>query len=249
MERQKSGVTLGLVITAVFAVPLSDALVLIVDFLVFGAPRTYLITLVVVTGVYLPLHLYHLASALRGRRARFASWTLTVMAVVVLGQLVVRPVSWTVALAALGASTLVVVRRPWGWACLAAVAAVTPPLMLANGLDLYDAVNAPLWVVARSVAVFVLVATANTLRQLNQARGALTVAAVDRERLRISDDLRRSVEAALVELVAQGRRVETLLDGGHRDQVRVELAQLLDRSRATSAQAREVVRARPPAAG
>jgi hypothetical protein len=136
------------------------------------------------TACYLPLHVRHVWYATRGSRPVGAGWTLTAMAVVILGALPVIGTSWLTSLHALAVSVLIVVRPPWSLIAVAGLVAATTPLAIAFG-DPQWAAFSTVSVVWRGAAVFVLVWLVGATRRLEQARLLLAEQALARERRRI----------------------------------------------------------------
>jgi two-component system, NarL family, sensor histidine kinase DesK len=153
------------------------------------------------TVAYLPLHLRHLTHAMAGRVPPGDRWSLAAMAAVVLGVLPVLGVPWLGALYPLAASALCVLRGPWSYltvSALAATAAITGGpewgVYFALATLLYAAVLAvPAWLIG-------------TARAVQTARARLAEEAVLRERLRIDGELRDAVGRSLEEIVALGER-------------------------------------------
>jgi signal transduction histidine kinase len=194
----------------------------------------------VATACYLPLHVRHVWYAARGSRPAGAGWTLTAMAVVVLGALPVVGTSWLASLHALAVSVLIVVRPPWSLLAVASLVAATAPLAVAFG-DPRWAAFYTVSVVWRGAAVFVLVWLVGATRRLEQAQLLLAEQALARERLRIDGELRRTLGAALEAIAARGRRASLLAaeDGATLEE---ELRALVQGSREALAQARRTIR-------
>ncbi|OKI41211.1 histidine kinase [Micromonospora sp. CB01531] len=151
---------------------------------------------VAATSAYLPLHLWHVQHALRGRRPAGAAWSLALMAVVIVATLPVIGVQWLAALYPLSASVLLLLRPRWsiplfaGLVALPGVAAVMLGgqqwvIYFSAGVLLYGLVLAvPVWLIA-------------TIRELRAARTAVADQAVVRERTRVEDELRHTLGSAL----------------------------------------------------
>jgi signal transduction histidine kinase len=195
---------------------------------------------VVATACYLPLHVRHVWYAARGSRPAGAGWTLTAMAVVVLGALPVIGTSWLASLHPLAVSVLIVVRPPWSLLAVASLVAATIPLAVAFGDPRWAAFYA-VSVTWRGAAVFVLVWLVGATRRLEQARLLLAEEALARERLRIDGELRRTLGAALEAIAASGRRASVLV-AEDAATLEDELRALVERSREALAQARRTIR-------
>ena len=194
----------------------------------------------VATACYLPLHVRHVSYAARGSRPAGAGWTLTAMAVVILGALPVIGTSWLTSLHALAVSVLIVMRPPRSLLLVAGLVAATAPLAIALGDPRWAAFSA-VSVIWRGAAVFVLVWLVGATRRLEQARLLLAQQALARERLRIDGELRRTLGAALEAIAARGRRASLLVaeDAATLDD---ELRVLVAGSRLALAQARRTIR-------
>lgn len=192
------------------------------------------------TACYLPMHVRHVWYAARGSRPAGAGWTLTAMAVVILGALPVIGTSWLTSLHSLAVSVLIIVRPPWSLLAVAGLAAAPTPLAIAFG-DPRWAAFYTVSVIWRGAAVFVLVWLVGATRRLEQTRLLLAEQALARERLRIDGELRRTLGAALEAIVARGRRASALA-AGDAAMVEDELRALVERSRRALAQARRMIR-------
>jgi two-component system sensor histidine kinase DesK len=193
----------------------------------------------VATACYLPLYVRLVWHAARGSRPPHAGWTVTVIAVVIVGAVPVVGTVWLPSLHALAVSVLIVVRPPWSLAVVAVLAAATAPLAIALG-DPEWAPYLAATVVWRGGAVFVLVWLVGATRRLQAAREALAEEAVARERLRMDRELRSTLGAALEAIAAKGQQAAalavqdpTLAEG--------ELEGLVEGSRRTLADARRLV--------
>jgi two-component system sensor histidine kinase DesK len=196
----------------------------------------------VATACYLPLYVRHVRYATRGARPAGAGWTLLAMAVVIIGALPVIGTSWLTSLHALAVSALIILRPPWSLLVVAGLLAAPAPLAVAFGAPQWAAFSA-ISVVWRGASVFVLVWLTGAARRLQEARLMLAEQAITRERLRIDEDLRRTVGAALEAIVATGQRV-SMLAARHPAMVEVaegELRILAERSRRALTQARQTV--------
>jgi two-component system sensor histidine kinase DesK len=195
----------------------------------------------VATALYLPLHLRHVTYAARGERPPEGAWTLAVMTVVVVGALPILGTVWLPTFHVIAVSALIVLPRPWSLLAVAAVVVAQAPLALAFDDPLPDAASYyTITVIWRASSVFVPVWLIGAARQLDAARRTLAEEAVVRERLRIDGELRRTLGTALDAIAARGRRASALVDSDP-DALAGELQALVDGSRRTLAEARQLV--------
>jgi two-component system, NarL family, sensor histidine kinase DesK len=240
-ERQQAGGFIRLATAGAVGCSIVLPLLELARILGGSAPSTGHATLALVaTACYLPLHVRHVWYAARGSRPAGAGWTLTAMAVVILGALPVIGTSWLTALHALAVSVLIVVRPPWSLLAVASLVAATAPLAVAFG-DPQWAAFSTVSVVWRGAAVFVLVWLVGATRRLEQARLLLAEQALAHERLRIDGELRRTLGAALEAIAASGRRA-SLLPAEDAATLEDELRVLVQGSREALAQARRTIR-------
>src|SRR5215831_688753 len=195
---------------------------------------------VVATACYLPLYVRHVWYAVRGSRSAGAGWTLLAMAMVILGALPFIGTSWLISLHSLAVSVLIIVRLPWSLLAVVGLVAATAPLAIVFGDPQWAAfyIVSVIW---RGAAVFVLVWLVGAARRLEHARLLLAEEALARERLRIDDELRRTLGAALEEIAARGRRASALA-AGDAATLEDELRALVEGSRRALAQARRTIR-------
>lgn len=194
----------------------------------------------VATACYLPLYVRHVRHATRGTRPAGAGWTLLAMAMVIIGALPVIGTSWLTSLHALAVSALIILRPPWSLLVVAGLLAAPAPLAIAFGDPQWAAFSA-ISVVWRGAAVFVLVWLTGATRRLQEARRVLAEQAIARERLRIDEELRRTVGAALQAIVAKGERA-SVMAARNPAMVEEELRVLVERSRRALTQARRTIR-------
>jgi two-component system sensor histidine kinase DesK len=192
------------------------------------------------TAVALPLHLRHVAHALRGTRPPHGGLSLLVVAAAVVAVTPWASGTWLPSYHMVLVSALIVLRPPWSLVAAAVVVAVQAPLAAAVDEFIPDAVTYyPLTVVWRSASVFVPIWLVATVRQLRATRRALADEAVVRERVRIDDELRETLGTALEAIVHRGGRAaarpptDPALAG--------ELEALVQGSRQASADARRLV--------
>ncbi len=187
----------------------------------------------------LPLQVWLVLSAARGERRRGQAWALAAMAAVVLGMVPVIGAGWLGMTYVLGALVLVYVRQPWSYALFAALVAAQAPLTFALGHPAwwsYFTIGLPSLGLPLAVAIWLVVGA----RQLQAARLALAEEAVIHERVRIDDELRRTVGAALEAIAARGERAGDLVPLDPAAGAG-ELRALSNASRRTLAEARRMV--------
>lgn len=192
------------------------------------------------TVCYLPLHVRHVVHVLRGARPAGFAWSLAAMAAVILVALPYVGALWLTAFHSLAVSVLILVRRPWSLVGYAGL--VVAPALLAGALQPSGfAVYYSLAVAWRSLAPFVVIRLVGAIRALDDAREALAQEAVTRERLRIDGDLQRTLGVALEEIADRAVRADERVA---RDvpAAEAELRALVDGSRRTLAEARQLVR-------
>jgi signal transduction histidine kinase len=189
----------------------------------------------VATAVFLPLHLRHVVYGLRGVRPRGAWWTLGAMAVVILGLLPVIGIGWVTMVQALVVSVFVLVRPPWSLIAVAALLLLPIPLAFAMGVAEFGPYYTT--VIAWRSVPYVLIWLVNAVRRLTAAQQELADEAVTRERLRIDDELRRTIGEALASIIARAQRAATAAP----DDAEAELQMLLRGSRGTLADARRMI--------
>ena len=192
------------------------------------------------TVAYLPLYLHLVRHAALGRRAPAAGRTLVAIAVVVAVALPLGDL-WIATFHVVAVAALLALRPPWSLVVAAATVAVSAPLPVVldsqiQSAPAYYAVTV-LW---RSAAVFVPIWLVGGVRRLQEERQALADEAVVRERLRIDNELRATLGAALAAIERRGRAALALVDGD-RAALEDELRAVVGGARRTLAQARLVV--------
>jgi two-component system sensor histidine kinase DesK len=147
--------------------------------------------------------------------------------------------SWLTTLHSLAVSALIVLRPPWSLAAVAVLVAAPWPLAAAFGDPGWGGFYtiSVLW---RGAALFVLVWLVGATRRLQDARLELAEQAIARERLRIDEELRRTLGAALEAIAVRGERAAAL---AARDAptLQDELQALVEGSRRALAEARRMV--------
>jgi len=187
----------------------------------------------------LPLQIWLVLSAARGERTHGQAWALVAMTAVILGMVPVIGVGWFGAMYVLGGLVLVYLPPRWSYALFAALVVAQAPLTFALGHPdwaSYFTIGLPALGLPLAVAVWLV----DGARQLQAARLALAEEAVIRERLRIDDELRRTVGAALEAIAAQGERAGDLVPVDPAGSAG-ELRALAHASRGTLAEARRLV--------
>ena len=188
-----------------------------------------------------PLQVWLVASAARGQIQRRHRFGLAVMAVIVLGALPLVGVGWLVGMLIVPAALLpVCLRAPLSFVLFAVVALAMAPLAGALGHPEW-ASYAVLAQASNALPLAVGLWLLNVARQLEGVRQELADEAVVRERLRIDDELRRSLGVALEAITRQGERAVLRAthdpEGAERD-----LRELAAASRRTLTEARQLVR-------
>ena len=193
---------------------------------------------VVATACYLPLYLRHVHRAVHGRRPPAARWTLAALAAVVTAAVPAVGVNWLPVFAVVVVSAVLVLPWPWSLVVASVVVVAQAPLAIALDGPLPDAASYYVFTVCwRASAMFVPIWLLGAVRQLQATRQLLAADAVVRERVRLDDELRRTVGAALDSIVARGERV--VADG---EPPASELRELVNDSRRAMAESRRLIR-------
>lgn len=201
-------------------------------------PASAVKALVATVGI-LPLQIWLVLAAMRGRLSRRHRWALAVVAAVVVGLLPLIGMDWLAAFYPLSVLVLVVLDRPWSFLAFGALVIAAVPLTIALGdarWSVYFAFGTLMYGISIAVPVWLIA----SVRQLDAARLALADEAVVRERLRIDEELRRTVGRALETIATAGERArdQTL---NRPVEAEAELSALIDRSRQTLTEARRIV--------
>lgn len=170
---------------------------------------------IVAAALFVPVHVRHLGYGLRGERPPNAVATLVFIAAVNLVALAVIGQAWSFMFAVLATSALIVVRPPWSFVILAACtgapwlgAALQPDA----GRSFYsDAPYLSYAIVLRAGVQFAIVWLAAAARQLAASRSALAAEATVSERLRLQDEVRRSLHGRLSALTGAVQVVRAAL--------------------------------------
>ncbi len=203
-----------------------------------GAGREVLVA-AVATAAYLPFYLRHVVAGVRGARPSASMWSLAAVAAVLLAATPATGPGWLPSYHVLAVSALLVLPRPWSLVVFAATVIGQVPLALALESPIpaspsYYTVTV-LW---RASSVFVPLWLLGAVRQVEATRRDLAAQAVVRERLRIDEELRRTVSPALSAIVARGEVAERRIRLGGAS---TELRALVDDSRQALADARRLM--------
>ncbi|WP_344203165.1 hypothetical protein, partial [Aeromicrobium alkaliterrae] len=198
----------------------------------------------VATAVVTPLHLRHVAAALRGASATHGRWTLALMAVVALWTAAMLGTVYVFSLASLVVSCFLVLRPPWSYAAASGVVAAGLAVeILGLGPESAQVGN---WVYVsvalmfRATAQLVIIAFATMLHELSSTRDELAESAVIGHRDSVEHHLRDVLIEPMSDLALRVDRVRDALD--EPDPVpAVEIVDISRRSRELLAKTREVV--------
>jgi two-component system, NarL family, sensor histidine kinase DesK len=161
----------------------------------------------VATACYLPLHLRHVLWAVRGARPPAGRWTLAALAAVVAAAVPVAGVNWLPVFAVVAASAVLVLPWPWSLVVAGVVVVAQAPLAIALDAPLADAASYYVFTVwLRASALFVPIWLLGAVRQLQATRRLLAADALVRERVRLDDELRRTVGVALESIITRGEQ-------------------------------------------
>jgi two-component system, NarL family, sensor histidine kinase DesK len=155
------------------------------------------------TCAYLPLHLWHVHHVLRGRRPAGTGWTVMAMAVIVFAALPLIGVQWFGALYPLSASVLLVLRPRWSVPVFGALIALPTAVSLVVGGEnwgIYFSAGVLLHGLVLAVPVWLIA----TVRELRATSAAVAGQAIVRERVRVEQELRRTLGTALASIVHDG---------------------------------------------
>lgn len=223
--------------TAAVAVLLSICLPLTTLALAFsGIGPGAVVPAVVGTALYLPIHVWLVWCTARGSRPARAGWLLVAEALVIIAATPLTGVPWLPVYGSLGLAALIVLRPPWSVLAFAALLVAQFPLAAAFGSPGEGVLGALL--ASKALAVYALLWLLAAVRQLNSTRALLATEAVLQERLRIDDELRRTVGADLQEITALGARASSAVDAADAEE---RLRRLVGRSRLTLSRARLMI--------
>jgi signal transduction histidine kinase len=205
----------------------------------YAARQDRIALALVATAFYLPVQIWLVVAATHGPFGRWQQASLTAMTVVTLGLIPVVGPYWIGMLYVPGTLALAGLRPPWSVLVYGALTAVPAPASLALGDPGFAAFyTAGMLIVALPMAVGLRLI--RTVRRLQSARLALAEQAVQRERIRIDSEVRESVGAGLVEILAHARRAAARADSSPAAAAR-ELRVLVDGSRRTLGETRRLV--------
>lgn len=231
-ERQLTAATWAVVAATVVLV--SAGLARLAEF----APE-HLVLAVVGTAAYLPLHLWHIHHAARGRRPPAGSVSVAAMAALIALFLPVIGVQWLGASYPLGASLLLALRPAWSVPLFGGLVLAQAPLCVLFGEPGW-ASNFTFGTVVFGLMLSIPVWLIATLRALYASRGELAEQAVSRERLRVDRQLHDSFGTALDAIVTAGSAASARI-GGAPAQAAAELHTVTRDARATLAAARVAI--------
>jgi two-component system sensor histidine kinase DesK len=180
-----------------------------------------------------------LMSAARNRRPRGHRWVFAGTAAAIAGGLPVVHADWIRGLYILTALVLVLVRQPWSLLLTVVLVAAPAPLAIAWGHTNWAAYFT-LGLLLHGPPVAVLVWLAASARELRDARETLAREAVLRERLRIDEELRQTLGAALDTITVRAGLADRLasIDPVAAEQ---EVTAVTDSARQTLSEARRMV--------
>jgi two-component system, NarL family, sensor histidine kinase DesK len=209
--------------------------------LVAETPQTN-VEVAIATGAtlaYLPAYLWNIRCAARGEQT-LGWWSLLMIAGCVALPTAKVGAPWLLSYHVIAVTAVVVLPGLWSWLAFAAVVVAQIPLAIALENPIPSAPSYfAITVVWRSATLLVPLWLVNTTRELRASRFRLAEQATLQERIRIDDDLRRSIQPALSEIVDRGDRAKRLVG---EPVATAELRLLADSSRAALADARQLIR-------
>jgi len=240
--RQRSQAVVRLATAAVVVynvfLPLVNVVRLSLDPVNPQAPPSDLIA-ALATAVYLPLQLWLVLASLGDRHHRGQRWAAVGVTVVVLGMIPVLGVDWLGAVYLVVIAALLVLRMPWSLLAVTALLALVVTVSLLAGRSdaaVFFGAGPPLVALTAAVPIWLI----RSVRGLAATQTALAQTAVTRERVRIAEELRPTIDRALQDIVAAGARAAALAD---RDPPAADLRlrALAERSRRTLSDVRRMV--------
>ncbi len=200
------------------------------------------LTAAAATAVYLPLHLRHVSYAVRGEQAPAPVLGLLVMTAAIGGALPFAGQLWLPSFHAVAVSALLLLRPRWSVPIFAALTVAMIPLartvadLTVDPLDYYA-----LTLVWRTASVYVPIRLARAVNEVRAAQRALAESAVLAERIRVDNELRRTVGEALADIAVDGHRAGDLATSRPAEAAAV-IGALVRRSRNTYTDARRIVK-------
>ena len=227
----------GVMVLAV-AMPLSTA-VFFQTYYSAGRSAGVVLAAWVLTAVFVPIHLGHLRHGLRDEAPPHGRATFAVMAAAVAAGVVIVGGLWTLMLASVVASALLVFRPPWSvvWAVGLTLSSFALGDIGFGSGGWYLTVGGAF----RSTTLFTLVWFVAGVHRLRVARRTLAERAAARERARVDVELLGTLTVELERIEAGARRAAAEFAGGDVATTRRELVRVTGESRAALAAARDVV--------
>jgi hypothetical protein len=219
---------LGLALVGPTVAPLY---VVVVTILGFASPAV--LPALVGTALYLPAYLRLVLAGARGQAVRHGRLLLLAVAVVVVAVTPWAQATWLAAYASVALCALVVLQARWGVLVVVLLLAAQVPLAAALG-EPAEALFSII-MIGKSLAMYALLRLTAATRQLELDRALLAEQAVLQERLRVDEELRRTIIADLAGLTEQAETLSDLPDASG-------LQELVEHSRRTLAGARRVLR-------
>lgn len=209
----------------------------------------HLAWVVLAAAAALPVFLHQVAWVTRGAQPPHAIASFVVLAALVTAALPAGGSHWLPMYALVVASAVLVLPRSWSLVVAAGVIVAQAPLAVAVDSPVDAAPSYYMFTVWwRATTLFVPVWLLGAVRQLQASRIALADEAVDAERVRIDDELRSTVGAALAAIAADGDRALELLDAPtDAAEAQPAIAGLAETSRRTLLDARRRIRSYAPA--
>jgi signal transduction histidine kinase len=239
-ERSQSVIRFATAAVVVFNVflPLVNLVRLSLDPVNPQAPPSDIVA-ALATAVYLPLQLWLVLASLRDRHHRCQRWAAAGVALVVLGMIPVLGLDWLGAVYLVVIAALLVLRLPWSLLAVAALFALVVTVSLLGGRSdaaVFFGAGPPLVAITVGVPIWLI----RSVRGLAASHTALAETAVTRERVRIADELRPTIELALEDIVVMGARAATFA-GRDVPAADRQLRALAGRSRRTLSDVRRMV--------
>jgi hypothetical protein len=202
----------AVVITFSVGMPLVNVVAFVI---VDGWPSGQAVVFLVATALYMPIHVRLVWGATRGRPPARAGWLLAVEAVIILAAVPLAGDTWLRSFTPLAFAVLAVLRPPWSVIAFLGLALAPFPLTAVLGQQPWLAVSAATGV-GSALGLYALLWIMEAIRRLQSARALLASEAVSMERLRIDDELRRTVSADLASIIATAERASTSFARGRR---------------------------------